>query len=352
MDNEWNKIFNVNEGDFIDLALEIFQFQYRHNQIYRTYVDTLRFNPKEINKLSDIPFLPIRFFKTHPVKTTAFEPSHEFQSSGTTQTSNSHHFIRDVEIYRRSFTLAFELFYGAIENWCIIGLLPSYLERTNSSLVFMVEELIRKSGHEQSGFYLYEYEKLRNTLKNLEEKKQNTLLMGVTFALLDFAKEYPVPLKHTTIMETGGMKGRKEEMVRHELHELLRKQFKVDVIHSEYGMTELLSQAYSKGNGIFYCPPWMKVLVRDEEDPLAVQSSEPGIQRVKSGTDSRPLTHHSPFTIHHSQRGVINIIDLANVYSCSFIATDDACKLYDDGRFEVLGRIDNSDIRGCSLLAI
>ena len=349
MDNEWDKIFNVNEGNFEDLALEIFQFQYRHNSIYRTYVDMLKFNPREINKLPDIPFLPIQFFKTHLVKTTDFEPAYEFQSSGTSQTINSHHFIGDIELYRQSFTRGFELFYGPVESWCIIGLLPSYLERQHSSLVFMVSELIRKSGHEQSGFYLYEYEELHDTLKNLEQNKQKTLLIGVTFALLDFAKEYPFLLKHTVIMETGGMKGRREEIVRDEVQQLLKGKFQLDVIHSEYGMTELLSQAYSKGKGIFYCPPWMKVLIRDEEDPLSVQLA------VGNRQPSSELTHDSQLTIHDSgltTKGVINVIDLANIYSCSFIATDDAGKLYGDGGFEVIGRIDNSDIRGCSLMAI
>jgi hypothetical protein len=359
MDSEWDKIFNVNEGNFEDLALEIFQFQYQHNSIYRTYVDMLKFNPQKINKLPGIPFLPIQFFKTHLVKTTDFEPAYEFQSSGTTQTINSQHFIKDIELYRQSFTKGLELFYGPIENWCIIGLLPSYLERKpasptglHSSLVFMVSELIRKSGHEQSGFYLYEYEKLHDTLKNLEQKKQKTLLIGVTFALLDFAKEYSLPLKHTIIMETGGMKGRREEIVRDEVQQLLKERFQLDVIHSEYGMTELLSQAYSKGKGIFYCPPWMKVLIRDEEDPLNVQLPVGSRQRGVQRSDS---THHSPLTTHDSQltmKGVINVIDLANIYSCSFIATDDAGKLYGDGSFEVIGRIDNSDIRGCSLMAI
>ena len=342
MDNEWDKIFNVNEGNFEDLALEIFQFQYRHNSIYRTYVDMLKFNPREINKLPDIPFLPIQFFKTHLVKTTDFEPAYEFQSSGTSQTIKSRHFIGDIELYRQSFTRGFELFYGPVESWCIIGLLPSYLERQHSSLVFMVSELIRKSGHEQSGFYLYEYEKLHDTLKNLEQNKQKTLLIGVTFALLDFAKEYPFLLKHTVIMETGGMKGRREEIVRDEVQQLLKTKFQLDVIHSEYGMTELLSQAYSKGKGIFYCPPWMKVLIRDEEDPLSVQLA------VANRQPGSEFTHDSQLTT----KGVINVIDLANIYSCSFIATDDAGKLYGDGGFEVIGRIDNSDIRGCSLMAI
>ena len=300
MDNEWDKIFNVNEGNFEDLALEIFQFQYQHNSIYRTYVDMLKFNPQEINKLPDIPFLPIQFFKTHLVKTTDFEPAYEFQSSGTTQTINSRHFIKDIELYRQSFTKGFELFYGPVENWCIIGLLPSYLERKHSSLVFMVGELIRKSGHEQSGFYLYEHEELYDTLKNLEQKKQKTLLIGVTFALLDFAKEYSFPLKHTVVMETGGMKGRREEIVRDEVQQLLRGKFQLDVIHSEYGMTELLSQAYSKSNGIFYCPPWMKILIRDEEDPLEVQLPV-GSRQLEYCELNQLTTHHSRLTM----KGVI-----------------------------------------------
>jgi hypothetical protein len=348
MDRDWNKIFNVNENNFQDQALEIFRFQYQHNPIYKTYVDMLRFNPKKINELRDIPFLPIQFFKTHRIHTTDFEPAWEFQSSGTTQTINSHHFIKDIELYRQSFTKAFELFYGPVEEWCIIGLLPSYLERKNSSLVFMVDELIRKSGHKQSGFYLYEHRRLHNTINDLENEKQKTLLIGVTFALLDLVQEYSFSLKYTTVMETGGMKGRREEMVRHELHELLRKKFNVDRIHSEYGMTELLSQAYSKGDGIFYCPPWMKILVRDEEDPLEVQSSEFRVQsRLPIGDSSLPTPDAQL-----AAKGVINVIDLANIYSCSFIATDDAGRLYGDGGFEVIGRIDNSDIRGCSLMTI
>ena len=351
MDHNGNNIFNVNESNFRDLALQLFRFQYQHNSIYKTYVDMLKFNAKEINELHDIPFLPIQFFKTHRVQTTDYEPVHEFQSSGTTQTINSHHFIKDTELYRQSFTKAFELFYGPVEEWCIIGLLPSYLERKNSSLVFMVDELIRKSGHKQSGFYLYEYEQLQKTLEEQEGKKQKTLLIGVTFALLDFVRQYSFSLKYTTIMETGGMKGRRKEMTRAEVHDVLREKLGVEVIHSEYGMTELLSQAYSKGDGIFHCPPWMKGLVRDEEDPLEVQLAM-GNRQLANAADR---SHHSPFIIHDSPRpvsGIINVIDLANIYSCSFIATDDAGKIYSDGSFEVIGRIDNSDIRGCSLMAM
>lgn len=230
-----------------------------------------------------------------------------------------------MNLYRQSFNIAFEMFYGKAQDWCIIGLLPAYLERQHSSLVMMVDELIRDSGHSESGFYLYEHEKLSQTLQLLESKKQKTLLIGVTFALLDFAESFPQKLKYSIVMETGGMKGRRREMTRLEVHEQLTMQLGVEKIHSEYGMTELLSQAYSKGDGIFVCPPWMKILVRDEEDPLTVK---------KSG------------------RGVFNIIDLANADSAAFIATDDVGMVYEDGSFEVFGRMDNSDIRGCSLMVL
>jgi len=354
MNNQWtDKIFNVTTAGFDALAREIFEFQYENNPLYKAYADMLERSPGNLKTISEIPFLPISFFKTHEVKTTQFEPQAVFESSGTTGSVNSHHLIKDVEIYRQSFLKSFELFYGSVTDWCIIGLLPSYLERKtrlpagmDSSLVFMVDELIRRSQHSQSGFYLDDpiaigFEKLNSTLKALEENRQKTLLIGVTYAILDFAEQYPLPLKFTTIMETGGMKGRREEMIRHELHELLRMKFQTDAIHSEYGMTELLSQAYSKADGIFKCPPWMSVMVRDEEDPMQVYSHESLVDSDSLSTNDYRL---------QSKRGIINIIDLANIYSCSFIATDDAGKLYGDGSFEVLGRVDNSDIRGCSLM--
>jgi len=323
------KIFSVTAENFASVALNVFQFQYRNNPLYNQYCNALHIDASKINSIEIIPFLPISFFKTHNVTTTSFEPEVIFESSGTTQTINSRHFVKNISLYEKSFSNAFEMFYGKPEDYCIIALLPSYLERNNSSLVLMADHLIKQSKHPASGFYLNELEQLKQLLITFEEQKQQTLLLGVTFALIDFSEQYPLPLHHTIIMETGGMKGRREEITRQEVHEILCKNFQLQAIHSEYGMTELLSQAYSKGNGIFNCPPWMKILIRDEDDPLTIHSST---EKIISGA--------------------INIIDLANIYSCSFIATDDAGKLYPDNSFEVLGRLDNSDIRGCSLLTI
>jgi hypothetical protein len=342
MQCQWkDKVLNVTEQEFEERALEVFRFQYEHNTVYQQYVNALQVGIKAIQSLAQIPFLPVRFFKTHPVKTTSFDTNTIFESSGTTGMVNSRHFVKNVELYTESFTKGFELFYGPVKNWCIIGLLPSYLERQNSSLVYMVNKLIELSGHENSGFYLQEWEQLFHTLKELESKKQKTLLIGVTFAQLDFAEAYtskisPGLFDHTIVMETGGMKGRRKEMIRQEVHDILQKAFHVSAIHSEYGMTELLSQAYSKGNGVFQCPPWMRIVMREEDDPLSVKEL-PTFQK---------LSTLSPLS------GAINVIDLANVYSCSFIATDDAGKLYPDGSFEVLGRMDNSDLRGCTLLVV
>jgi len=331
MPEQWNHtIFSLAEQGFEALSLEIFRHQYLANPVYKSYVDALAVNPANIRKIEQIPFLPIRFFKSHTVISGDFEPEAVFESSGTTTTVNSRHYVNDASLYKESFTRGFELFYGAAKEFCIIGLLPSYLERNSSSLVYMVNELIIQSNHPQSGFYLNEHEKLVAMLQQLESQRQPTLLIGVTFALLDLAEKFSMPLQYTTVMETGGMKGRRKEMIRAEVHDVLKRAFHVPGIHSEYGMTELLSQAYSKGSGVFKSPPWMKILVRDEEDPLYVRSS--------------PANKHIT--------GAINIIDLANIYSCSFIATDDAGRLYPDGSFEVLGRLDNSDLRGCSLLTL
>lgn len=319
-----DRIFAEKRGFPENLALELFRFQYATNALYRAYVDALKIDPASVQSVSRIPFLPIQFFKTQPVISGEFEPAAVFESSGTTTTVNSRHLVKDTGIYTRSFMEAFRLFYGDVEDFVVLGLLPSYLERQSSSLVYMVQEMIRLSGRPESGFYLYEHEKLAATLLDLEARRQPVLLIGVTFALLDFAEKYPMQLQHTIVMETGGMKGRREEWTREELHAFLCERLGVPAIHAEYGMTELLSQAYSKGKGIFYCPPWMKVLVRDENDPFQLYSE--------------------------NAAGVINVIDLANIYSCAFIATDDIGRIHADGGFEVMGRLDNSALRGCSLM--
>ncbi len=319
-----NNIFKQNSFEE-SVAISLFHHQYENNQVYNNWCRLLQIQPAAITNVEHIPFLPISFFKTHQVTTGTFSPQVIFTSSGTTTTINSRHFVKDVSFYEQSFITAFQQFYGGIDKFCILGLLPSYLERKGSSLVFMVDELIRLSKHPESGFYLYDFEALQNTLLQLNAQKQSTILIGVTYALLDFAAVYPMSLQHATIMETGGMKGRKEEMTREEVHRILCEAFKVKSIHSEYGMTELMSQAYSKEKGIYHCPPWMKVLIRNADDPLHVSSSG---------------------------KGILNIIDLANIDSCAFIATDDAGIVYEDGSFEVLGRIDNSDLRGCSLLTL
>lgn len=324
-------IFAASGENFNELALALFQFQYEKNEVYRNYCNALHINPAAVTGIEKIPFLPISFFKTHKVTTTSFEPEAIFESSGTTTSINSRHFVKNIQVYKKSFTTAFQKFYGPVSNKCIIGLLPSYLERKNSSLVNMAEELISLSNNKLSGFYLYDFEKLHATLLHNEILKQPTLLIGVTYALLDFAEKYPLQLRNTIVMETGGMKGRREELTRQQVHTILQKQLGVTLVHSEYGMTELLSQAYSKGDGIFHCPPWMKVLIREEDDPFHVSNS---------ATLNKPVS------------GCINVIDLANLYSCSFIATEDTGRLYINGTFEVLGRMDISDIRGCSLMAL
>ena len=361
MSLQWNdKVFGVKEEDFEALALEVFRFQGENNPVYKDFLQALKVDPANIRDLAQIPFLSLHFFKSHEIKTTAFpasvaqsgwEPEAIFESSGTSGYINSRHLVKDISLYEDSFTKGFEIFYGPVKEWCIIGLLPSYLERKGSSLVYMVDKLMNSSEHPQSGFYLDEYEKLFAVLHELEKRKQKTLLIGVTFALLDFAEKYSLPLRYTVVMETGGMKGRREEMIRRQVHAILKRSFSLEHIHSEYGMTEILSQSYSKGEGIFNCPPWMKIFMRDEEDPLNVQSivgsRESGVGTHEPGTQLTP--HASRLT---NLTGAINIIDLANIYSCSFLATDDVGKLYTDGSFEVMGRLDGSDLRGCSLMVI
>ncbi len=325
-----NSLFKPNV-DFDHLALSLFHFQYENNPLYRRYLQALHMDPQHVKDTASIPFLPIGFFKTHDVKTGDFVPALVFESSGTTQTTASRCLVKSPALYERSFRTAFSLFYGKVEDYTVIGLLPSYLERKNASLVYMVHDMIKQSGKKESGFYLNEYEKLHQTLLRLEASGQKTLLIGVTFGLLDFAERHPMQLVHTIVMETGGMKGRREEWTRGEVHDLLKEKLGLNYIHSEYGMTELLSQAYSQGNGIFRCPPWMRISLREMDDPLSP------VPLPESG---------------NTARGLINVIDLANRDTCGFIATDDIGVLHADGAFEVLGRRDQSDLRGCNLMAV
>jgi len=327
--DDLNQFIFSSDTAFSIKAIEVFQFQYKYNEVYKRFVNSLNCTPSSLNAIEQIPFLPISIFKIHQVITTHFIPEKVFISSGTSGFANSQHFVKDLSLYERSFTLAFEQFYGSIKDYCVLGLLPSYLERQGSSLIYMVEKMMAASGHELNGLHLYDFKILAEKLKKLEALKQKTLLIGVTYALLDFAETFPMHLNNTIIMETGGMKGRKKELLRDEVHEKLKEAFTVDNIHSEYGMTELLSQAYAPSMGLFKTPEWMKILIREEDDPLKLSSS-----------------------VFKSLTGGINVIDLANIYSCSFIATDDMGKLNADETFEVLGRMDNSDIRGCSLLTL
>ena len=327
------QIQQVQLENFHLLALAIFQYQAKHNSLYRQYLSLINVNPTTVTTLEAIPFLPISFFKTHDVRTIDSSPmtiasqrATIFSSSGTTGTTTSRHYVQDLAFYQSNTVLGFETFYGPIANYCILGLLPSYLERSGSSLVAMVDHFIQLSKHSKSGFFLYDHATLATVLKACQEAKQPTLLIGVSFALLDFATAYAMDLSGITIMETGGMKGRRKEITRQELHAILKTAFHVDAIHSEYGMTELLSQGYSKGGGIFHPTPTMKVLTREITDPFSHQKN--------------------------AKTGVLNIIDLANLDSCSFIATDDLGKVYADGSFEILGRLDSSDVRGCNLMVL
>ena len=325
-------VFNVSSTpQFEVLSLAIFGYQAQNCKVYSLYLKGLGISPENIKKIEEIPFLPIEFFKTQEIKTDSVENNPiVFTSSGTTGAVQSKHSVSDVSVYEKSYLKGFELAYGKIEDYCILALLPSYLERNGSSLIYMVEDLIKKSNHADSGFYLNNYDELISKLNLLEARGQKTILIGVTYALVDLSEQFPLwkrgqgDFANVTVMETGGMKGKRKEMVREELHSILCEGFGVNAIHSEYGMTELLSQAYSKGNGMFDCPPWMKILIRDTNDPFSILPT--------------------------NKTGGINVVDLANINSCSFIATQDLGKLHANGSFEVLGRFDNSDIRGCNLL--
>lgn len=335
-----HRIFDLkaNDPDFQELCLRVFRFQAYNNPIYALFLKHLRIPVDEVYKLTQIPFLPIEFFKSHRVVSGTASAEIVFTSSGTTGTQTSSHEVLDLELYQRSFRQTFQQFYGDPAEMTILALLPSYLERAGSSLIHMVDDLIDQSQYPESGYFLYEHEELSEKLLDLRRKGRKVLLLGVSYALLDYADFLAASDSKTAtelstaladfpeliVMETGGMKGRRREMIREELHQILVKAFKRPAIQSEYGMTELLSQAYSKANGIFECPPWMKIILRDTNDPFS---------EVQAG-----------------QSGGINVIDLANFYSCSFIATQDLGRMHEGGRFEVLGRFDQSDIRGCNLM--
>jgi phenylacetate-coenzyme A ligase PaaK-like adenylate-forming protein len=322
-----NKIFGIqNDTEFNEIALEIFRYQYNNNHIYKQFIDINDFKISEINHYKNIPFLPIEFFKTHKILSSNIIPEIFFESSGTSGMTRSRHYISNINLYEKSFLKSFETFFGNIANYCLIALLPNYQEQKNSSLIYMINKLITATQNNDSGFYLYNLENLANKLIDLKEKKQKTILFGVTYALLDLAEKFPVNIPEAIIFETGGMKGRRKEMIREELHNTLKTAFKVNTIHGEYGMTELLSQAYSKENGRFYAPKWMKILIRETNDPFSI--------------------------LDNNKTGGINIIDLANIESCSFIATQDLGIHFEDGSFEISGRFDNSDIRGCNLMHI
>ena len=320
------RIFSITtDNEFDHVALQVFNYQYEHCAVYREFCDHLAKSPSTVKEVLDIPFLPIELFRTHKVLSDQMTAQIVFGSSGTTAATTSKHLVANLELYHQSFLKGFEAIYGPVSKLAIIGLLPTYLERDNSSLVYMVDHLIKASEHPLSGFYLDDYTGLDNTLAQLENAKQPFVLFGVTYALLDFIDAYPQQLHYGSVIETGGMKGMRKELIRSELHAILAKGFGLQQIHSEYGMTELLSQGYSTAQGIFHCPPWMRVLTREINDPL---------QLVTGKT------------------GGVSIIDLANLYSCSFIATQDLGKQISAHSFEILGRFDHSDLRGCNLMVL
>ncbi|MFO0322111.1 MAG: acyl transferase [Bacteroidota bacterium] len=319
-----SQIFEIKtEHDFNNLAVSVFQFQYENNPIYKAYTDSLNIKPETISNYHHIPFLPIEFFKSKKIVSGKINSNAVcFSSSATTGQITSKHYVKTVSLYEKSFTKGFELFYGYISEYCFLALLPAYLEREDSSLVYMVNHLIRETQHPLSGFYLNNLNELIDTINQL--KNQKTILLGVSYALLDLAEKNIALAENFIVMETGGMKGKRKELTKEELHQMLKDKFKVKHIHSEYGMTELLSQSYSKANGIYHTVPWKRILIRDVNDPFNYLELE--------------------------KTGGINVIDLANLYSCSFIETKDLGKVYKDNSFELSGRFDVSDLRGCNLL--
>ena len=322
-----DKVFFIQDNlEFEALALKVFQYQAQHNPVYKKYISILNRDVGSISRISEVPFLPVEIFKTEKVLTACQDADLVFTSSTTTGSMPARHFVPNPELYQKSFLTTFRYFYGQMEDYCILALLPSYLERSGSSLIYMMDHLIRLSNHTSSGFYLNNLKELHQTLSDLKKKGQKTILTGVTFALIDFTEKYPIDFPELIVMETGGMKGKRRELVREEVHSILKNGFGVNKIHSEYGMTELLSQAYSKGEGIFESPPWMRVMVREPNDPY--------------------------FYISKGKTGGINVIDLANIDSCAFVETHDLGRMNVDGTFEVLGRFDTSDLRGCNLMVL
>ena len=320
-------IFSIsNQKQFEKIALKVFRFQYEHNLVYNEFCNLMNVNVQKIKSVQQIPFLPIQFFKSHAVVSNSNPIQETFISSGSTGVITSKHLVTDVSLYEQSYRKGFSQFYGNIEDYVVLALLPSYLEREGSSLIYMVKDLILQSNNSESGFYLHNHDVLIEKLKALDSSGKNVILIGVTYALLDLIEKQNFQLKNTIIMETGGMKGKRKEMIREELHQQLCTGFGVSAIHSEYGMTELLSQAYSLGEGVFECPSWMQILIRDTEDALTY--------------------------LENGKSGGINVIDLANFNSCSFIATQDLGRKKSNTSFEVLGRFDNSDIRGCNLMVL
>ena len=313
--------FNISsELDFKEKAISLFNIQFDSNLVYNQYCKLLKIKPNNVKELNQIPFLPIQFFKTHKVVSSQNKITHIFKSSGTTGIKSKNH-VSDINTYIESFRQSFEIFYGPIKNYIFLGLLPSYLEQENSSLIFMLDDFIKTSNFKESAYYLKKYKKLSNTLKKAKNKK--IILFGVSYALLDFVEKNPIEMKNLIVIETGGMKGRKKEISRDELHQRLQNGFGVENIHSEYGMTELFSQAYAVEKGEFKNPPWMKTFVRDVNNPLFIS---------KIG------------------RGAINIIDLANKNSCAFIATDDLGEVFENNKYLITGRMTESEIRGCNLM--
>lgn len=313
--------------EFHKIAMKVYRYQYENNPVYREFCNLIRKTPTEVRSLDQVPYLPIEFFKSKDVLSSTAPIQTTFTSSGTTGTITSKHHVTDLNYYEESFRKGFSYFYGPIEDYVVLALLPSYLEREGSSLIYMADDFIKQSSHPESGFYLHNYEELIANLELLDREGKNVLLLGVTYALLDIIEQHQFELNNTIIMETGGMKGKRKEMIREELHAILCKGFGVTKIHSEYGMTELLSQGYSLGDGVFQCPPWMDIVIRDPEDPFTLLDV-------------------------YGKTGGVNVIDLANINSCSFIATQDLGKKYEDGSFEILGRFDHSDIRGCNLMVL